>query len=63
VRNEPGYAITAIAAAKADRPIAIPPEPGTAVKDPARSIVSRIKRRLSIAWSCRRMGSGRDAMM
>src|SRR4029078_2140891 len=62
VRNDPGYLITATAAAKADRPIAIPPEPGTAVNDPARSIVSRMNRRLSIAWSCKRIGCEREAM-
>src|SRR5262249_57471408 len=42
-----------IAAMMAVTPIATPPHPGTAVKDEARSIVSRMKRRLSIArpWS------------
>ena len=41
------------AATMAVTPIATPPHPGTAVKDEARSIVSRMKRRLSIArpWS------------
>src|ERR1700730_2531978 len=35
-------------------PIATPPHPGTAVKDAQRSMVSRIKRRFSIAcWRCR----------
>ena len=37
----------------ADMPIAIPPHPGTAVNADARSIVSRMKLRLSIARECR----------
>src|SRR5436190_3144846 len=37
------------AAASAVTPISMPPQPGTAVNEPARSIVSRIYRRLSSA--------------
>src|SRR5438309_1436418 len=47
------------AAASAVNPIAAPPQPGTAVKDPARSIVSRMKRRLSAARSSRGTRTGR----
>src|SRR5689334_7989350 len=47
------------AAANAVSPIATPPQPGTAVKEPARSIVSRIKRRLSAARSSRGTRTGR----
>jgi hypothetical protein len=39
------------AAASAVEPINTPPSPGTAVNDPARSMVRRIYRRLSIARS------------
>ncbi len=39
------------AAPSAVMPMATPPRPGTAVKEPARSMVSRMKRRLSRAWS------------
>src|SRR5438067_11811159 len=47
------------AAANAVSPMAAPPQPGTAVKEPARSIVSRIKRRLSAARSSRGTRTGR----
>ena len=40
------------AIASAVTPMATPPHPGTAVNDVARSIVSRMKERLSIARSC-----------
>ena len=39
------------AASRAVAPIAIWPHPDTAVNDPARSIVSRMKRRLSSAFA------------
>ena len=45
------------AAANAVTPIATPPHPGTAVNDDARSIVSRINARLSIARPCNVDGS------
>src|SRR5712692_4116729 len=45
------------AAARALTPISIPPTPGTAVKEPARSMVSRMKRRLSMACACNATGS------
>src|SRR5450432_1562108 len=45
-REAPYAAISAVA------PITTPPQPGTAVKAPERSIVSRMNRRLSRAWSC-----------
>ncbi len=45
------------AAQRAVTPIRTPPHPGTAVKDDARSIASRIKRRLSIARACNAGGS------
>jgi len=48
----------AIVAAVAVAPIIRPPHPGTAVKEPARSMVSRIKRRLSIARACKAGGPG-----
>ena len=51
------------AAASALMPIATPPHPGTAVNEPARSMVSRMKRRLSIAWVCNETGSARGARM
>src|SRR5438094_3672873 len=47
------------AAASAVAPTATCPQPGTAVNDPARSIVCRMNRRLSSARSC----SGRGAAM
>ncbi len=47
------------AAPRAVMPMATPPQPGTAVKDAARSMVSRMKRRLSRAWSS--MGDRRGA--
>src|ERR1039458_9815837 len=40
------------AVASAVAPIATPPHPGTAVKDPAFSMVSRMKRRSSMACAC-----------
>src|ERR1700680_2845324 len=40
--------------------MAAPPQPGTAVKEPARSIVSRMKRRLSAARSSRGTSTGRE---
>src|SRR5262245_25430996 len=48
------------AATTALTPINTPPHPGTAVNAPARSIVSRMKRRFSIA--CAWIGSGRPAI-
>src|SRR5262249_46166904 len=45
------------AAASALMPISTPPHPGTAVNAPARSIVSRMKRRFSMAWAW--IGCGR----
>ena len=51
------------AAASALTPIATPPHPGTAVNEPARSMVSRMNRRLSIAWVCNETGSARVARM
>src|SRR5947209_9443226 len=45
------------AANRAVTPMATWPQPGTAVKDDARSIASRMKRRLSIARSCSAGGS------
>ena len=51
------------AAASAVDPISIPPIPGTAVKDPARSMVSRMYRRLSMACAWSAIGSGRVAAM
>src|SRR2546421_4138829 len=44
-------------AKRAVTPIATCPQPGTAVNDDARSIASRMKRRLSIARSCSAGGS------
>src|SRR5206468_10244929 len=52
-------AIAAVASALT--PISTPPHPGTAVNAPARSIVSRMKRRFSIAWSCSAGGLVRSA--
>src|ERR1700680_5128619 len=40
--------------------MAAPPQTGTAVKEPARSIVSRMKRRLSAARSSRGTSTGRE---
>ena len=57
-RDEGCRAATA-AAASAVTPMATCPQPGTAVKALARSIVSRMKRRFSMARSC----SGRGADM
>src|SRR6185312_4368830 len=51
----PALRCAAKAAKKAVAPTSIPPMPGTAVKEPAFSMVLRIKRRLSIARSCRPM--------
>src|SRR5689334_3660252 len=52
------FCCEATSAAKiAVTPIATCPQPGTAVKEDARSIASRMKRRLSIARSCRAGGS------
>ena len=48
------------AAAQAVTPMPTCPHPGTAVNAPARSIVSRMKRRFSIARS--RSGSGADML-
>ena len=45
------------AAPRAVMPMAMPPQPGTAVKEPARSMVSRMKRRLSRARSSRATGA------
>jgi hypothetical protein len=47
------------AAATAVDPINMPPTPGTAVKDPARSMVSRMYRKLSMACVWMATGSGR----
>src|SRR6185436_14858585 len=48
------------AAPSADAPINIPPTPGTAVNELARSIASRMKRRFSAA--CAWIGSGAGAI-
>lgn len=45
-------------ASTAEQPIATPPHPGTAVKEAARSIVSRINRKLSAARRSIETGSG-----
>src|SRR5690348_14645695 len=47
------------AATTAVNPMTAPPQPGTAVKEPARSIVSRMNRRLSAARSSRGTRTGR----
>src|SRR5207302_3615258 len=46
-------------AARAVQPLAKPPQPDTAVNEPARSIVSRMRRRLSAACASSATGSGR----
>src|SRR3989454_1395894 len=46
-------------AARPVHPTAKPPQPGTAVNEPARSMVSRMKRRLSAACASSATGSGR----
>src|SRR5690242_11268994 len=46
-------------AATAVNPMRAPPQPGTAVKEPARSIVSRMNRRLSAARSSSGTRTGR----
>ena len=51
------------AAANAVDPMSIPPRPGTAVNEPARSMVRRIYRRLSMARAWISMGCGRTAAM
>jgi len=52
-----------LAAMSALAPIATPPQPGTAVNEPARSMVSRMNRKLSIACVCKETGSARGARM
>src|SRR5277367_3637986 len=52
-----------LAATRALAPMATPPQPGTAVNEPARSMVSRMNRKLSIAWVCSETGSARAARM
>jgi hypothetical protein len=46
------------AASNAIAPIATPPQPGTAVNEPLRSMAWRMKRRSSIARSCNAVGGG-----
>src|ERR1017187_548816 len=53
----PGWRTANRAANSATMPMATPPMPGTAVKDPARSKVRRMYRRLSMARSCNSTGS------
>src|SRR5580698_3191213 len=62
-RSSVGCRLAMAAAASALMPMATPPHPGTAVNEPARSIVSRMRRRLSIAWVCNETGSARAARM
>ncbi len=54
-----GWTAASAAAASALTPTPTIPHPGTAVNDPASSMVLRMNRRLSIAWSCRAGGSSR----
>src|SRR5579872_3935062 len=56
-RSRPGCRAAIQAAARALTPIRMPPTPGTAVNEPARSMVSRMKRRLSMACACNATGS------
>src|SRR3954463_9339996 len=57
-QSEKAFCCEATSAAKsAVTPMATCPQPGTAVNEEARSIVSRMKRRLSIARSCSAGGS------
>jgi hypothetical protein len=51
------------AATSAVEPIRTPPRPGTAVNEPARSMVWRMYRKLSIAWACSSKGCGRGIAM
>src|SRR4051794_33524373 len=51
------------AAMIADTPMATPPQPGTPVNDPARSMVSRMNRRFSMACVCNEIGSFETARM
>ena len=54
-------AVAVAAATVAMMPTATIPHPDTAVKDPAASMVSRMKARLSIARTCSAGGSGSGA--
>src|SRR5579871_683596 len=60
-RSSVGWRNDIHAAASALKPIVHPPQPGTAVTDPARSMVSRMNRRLSMAWWCSETGSRRGS--
>ena len=60
---DPGRLAEIHAAAKAVAPIHTPPIPGTAVNDPACSMVLRMYRRLSIACACISAGRGGCALM
>src|ERR1039458_10321789 len=65
VSNHPGPGRLAEiqAAARAVAPIHKPPMPGTAVNDPACSMVRRMYRRLSIAYACISTGRGAGVPM